>query len=206
MENKIENIISQNLIELRKNRGLKQSDLSEAIGYSDKTISRWENGTSIPDVATLVKLTEFYGVTISDIINENAALKATDGDRFVQEQHERVIKTFSNLSLAVLTVWLLAIFIYLGSIVMKVSPLWESFVLAIPISAYLSYRNVNKMYNIKWLNLLLLTVIVFSLLTFVFLIIFLRRNENFWYIYLLSIPLEGMCVINTLFKKKSKKK
>ena len=78
MEQKIEAIISQNLVELRKSRNLKQSELSEAVGYSDKTISRWENGTSTPDIATLVNLAKFYGISVEDIITEGAINKATE--------------------------------------------------------------------------------------------------------------------------------
>ena len=68
MENNVEQIIAQNLIDLRKQRNLKQSDLSDAIGYSDKTISRWENGTSVPDVSTLIKLAKFYNTSVDYLL------------------------------------------------------------------------------------------------------------------------------------------
>ena len=71
MENTTEKIIAQNLIDLRKHKNLKQAELSEAIGYSDKTISRWENGTSTPDISTLIKLAKFYNVTLEDLVSEN---------------------------------------------------------------------------------------------------------------------------------------
>ncbi len=196
MDNKIESIISQNLIELRKNKNLKQSELSEAIGYSDKTISRWENGTSIPDIATLVKLAEFYNVTINDIIIERAVDKiSTDKP----EKQTKKIKDLSNLFLAILTIWLLAVMVYVGMVIFGKTPLWQIFVFAIPISSYLSYRHTSRYFNIKWLDFSLLTIVNFGLITAIYLLIL---DYNFWQLFFLSVPLEGMCLVNTFFRKK----
>ena len=46
----LQEILINNLIALRKQRGLTQIELGERVSYSDKTISKWENGTSLPDV------------------------------------------------------------------------------------------------------------------------------------------------------------
>ena len=52
MENKIEENIAKNLIELRKEHNLTQAEMAQKIGYSDKTISRWENQSSMPDIVS----------------------------------------------------------------------------------------------------------------------------------------------------------
>ena len=44
MYSDIEKNLAKNIAELRKAKNLKQSDLGDQIGYSDKTISKWENG------------------------------------------------------------------------------------------------------------------------------------------------------------------
>ncbi len=200
MEQNIEMMISQNLIELRKNRGLKQSDLSEKIGYSDKTISRWENGTSVPDITTLVKLAEFYDVSLTDLIHENAVGKITKSEH---HQQELIIQGFSTMGLTILTVWLIAMLIYFGRIIMFGDKYWEVFICAIPLSLLIAYRTVDKIYTIKWLNILLLSLALVTFLTAIYLILL---AYNFWQIFLLSIPLEGIFIINTLFKKKERKK
>ncbi len=200
MENKIERIISQNLIELRKSKNLKQSELSEAIGYSDKTISRWENGTSVPDIATLVKLADFFGVNLNDLITENAVTKTIEEK---PETQTKKIKDLSNLCFAILTVWLLAVMVYIGMILFNKEPLWQMFVFAIPISSFLGYRHTSRYFNIKWLDFTLLSIVNLGLITAIYLLII---DYNFWQLYFLSIPLEGMCLINTFFKKKLPKK
>lgn len=66
------------MIELRKSRGLTQSDLAEMLRYSDKSISKWENGDSLPDISVLAELAALYGITLDDLVHENAADKIAD--------------------------------------------------------------------------------------------------------------------------------
>ncbi|MCF7931885.1 MAG: helix-turn-helix domain-containing protein [Acholeplasmataceae bacterium] len=60
--------IKDQLVTLRKAHNLTQSQLAEHINYSDKVISKWERGESYPDVFALKKLSEFFGVSIDDIV------------------------------------------------------------------------------------------------------------------------------------------
>ena len=61
--------IGKFLSELRRERGLTQEQLAEKIGTSNKTISRWENGNYMPPVEMLMVLSEFYGVSINEILS-----------------------------------------------------------------------------------------------------------------------------------------
>ena len=54
---------------LRKEKELTQEQLAERLRVSGRTVSRWETGSNIPDIAMLVELAEFYGVSIPEIIN-----------------------------------------------------------------------------------------------------------------------------------------
>ena len=49
-------IISKNIIKYRKKMGLTQLELAEKLNYSDKTLSKWERGESMPDIVTLKHL------------------------------------------------------------------------------------------------------------------------------------------------------
>ena len=70
-------IIAQNLALYRKLHGLTQSELAEAIGYSDKSVSKWERGEGLPDVLLLLALSDIYGVTVSELIGQTKKSKAT---------------------------------------------------------------------------------------------------------------------------------
>ena len=48
--------IGANIAAYRKRTGLTQAGLAEKLNYSDKAVSKWERGESVPDVVTLVQL------------------------------------------------------------------------------------------------------------------------------------------------------
>ena len=73
METQLKAIVAQNLIELRKSKNMTQSELGEKLNYSDKTISKWENGDSSPDLSALCKIAKVYGITLDDLTQENAS-------------------------------------------------------------------------------------------------------------------------------------
>ena len=53
----------------RKEKGLTQEQLAEHFYVSSRTVSRWETGSNLPDIVTLVNLAEFYDVDIREIID-----------------------------------------------------------------------------------------------------------------------------------------
>ena len=54
---------------LRKEKGLTQKELAEIIGLSDKTISKWENGNSLPDTSMLLPLCKVFGITVNELLS-----------------------------------------------------------------------------------------------------------------------------------------
>ena len=64
-------IVAQNLVELRKKSGLTQQQLAENFSYSDKTVSKWELGYAIPSVEVLKSLADYYGVNVDYFLVEH---------------------------------------------------------------------------------------------------------------------------------------
>ncbi|MBQ5406672.1 MAG: helix-turn-helix transcriptional regulator [Oscillospiraceae bacterium] len=56
------------LAQLRKEQNLTQAELGEALGVSNKTVSRWETGSYLPPVEMLQALSERYGVSINELL------------------------------------------------------------------------------------------------------------------------------------------
>ena len=54
---------------LRKEKNITQEVLAETLNVSSRTVSRWETGSNMPDISLLVELSEFYQVSIPEIIN-----------------------------------------------------------------------------------------------------------------------------------------
>lgn len=64
---------------LKQNRtaaGLKQEDLAQKIGVSRQTVSSWENNRSYPDIASLLKLSDLYGLSLDEMLKEDRNLRA----------------------------------------------------------------------------------------------------------------------------------
>ena len=64
-----QNKIGGFLRELRKENNLTQEQLAEKFGVSSQRVSRWENGTTLPDLDILVELADYYNVEIQEIID-----------------------------------------------------------------------------------------------------------------------------------------
>ncbi len=52
----------------RENLGISQLELSKRTGISHQNINRWESGTTLPNIAFCVKLADFYGVSLDELI------------------------------------------------------------------------------------------------------------------------------------------
>lgn len=73
--------------QLRKERGLTQKDLAEKLYISNKAISKWETGVSIPDVGLLVPLADVLHVTVTELLTGQRQSQTLDA-----EQVEDVVK------------------------------------------------------------------------------------------------------------------
>ena len=62
------NIVSKYLQILRKNHHYTQDDLAERLSVSRQAVSKWETGTTVPNLDVLLKLSKLYGLTINEII------------------------------------------------------------------------------------------------------------------------------------------
>ena len=71
MENYAE-IFAENLRKLRKNNKWTQGQLAERLGYTEKAVSKWEAGSSIPPAETLIAIADIMNVTIDDLFEKSA--------------------------------------------------------------------------------------------------------------------------------------
>lgn len=73
----------------RKEKGYTQKDLAEKLYVSDKAVSKWETGASIPDTALLVPLAELLGVTVTELL----LCRNNDGKNLTPDEAEKAVKT-----------------------------------------------------------------------------------------------------------------
>ena len=190
-------IVAKNLIELRKRKNFTQGELAEMLNYSDKTISKWENGDSLPDISVLASLAEIYGITLDDLIHENAAEKVAD-----KAEEKKALERYNQwiiLSLSVVVVFLIAtlIFVYLK---LKANiDYWQAFVWAVPVSCLaLLWKNRKSEKGIKMSKVYRAVVLCWSLLAAVYLQLLEYRV---WLIFILGIPVELIIWLSSKLNK-----
>ena len=69
-DEKIKAQIGSNIATCRKSAGLTQAGLAEKLNYSDKAVSKWERGESVPDVLTLMQLSTLFGVSLDRLVRD----------------------------------------------------------------------------------------------------------------------------------------
>ncbi len=80
------------IADLRKEKNLTQKQLADILNVSDKAISRWETGKGFPDITSLVSLSEFFKITVNEIL----AGKRAEKESFAEIADKNVIDAFEN--------------------------------------------------------------------------------------------------------------
>ena len=91
--------IAEKLVDLRTAKGITQEDVAQSLSISNKTVSKWENGISTPDLTMLVELSKYYGVTTDTLLglSEDKKQSTTEEIRSLFEgldRRESVLKAF----------------------------------------------------------------------------------------------------------------
>ncbi len=68
------------LKELRMEKGLTQEQLAEQFHVSNRTISRWETGNSMPDLDILIEMSNFYGIDFRELLDGERRSEKMDND------------------------------------------------------------------------------------------------------------------------------
>lgn len=198
--NNIEQNIANNIKALRLQFGLKQAELGEKIAYSDKTVSKWEKGSSVPDINALSAIANVFGFTVDDIIHPNATDKSVTLTK--QEVKENRANEIAMVCLSVLSVWMVATFVYFAVWLIKGVSIWQLFVWTICPSALILYRFNRTNFNLKWANTVTLSVFLWSLIIALYLQLL---KFQMWPLFFLGVPIQAMIVISTLFRKRKKR-
>ncbi len=72
---------NEKLQQLRKNRGLTQEELAEALFVSRTAVSKWESGRGYPNIDSLKELSRFFSVKIDDLICPEEIITAAENDK-----------------------------------------------------------------------------------------------------------------------------
>ena len=91
----MKNQLGSKIKQLRKSRGITQSELAENLGISSSAVGMYEQGRRDPDDNTLLKLCSYFGIT-SDYLLGNTETKITSGSREVSDVFDEFTRVLSS--------------------------------------------------------------------------------------------------------------
>lgn len=190
-----------NLTKYRKAMGITQAELAERINYSDKAVSKWERGESLPDLVVVKTIADFFGVTIDALVAEPTPEKPK-------------VSIFTNKKRSLLyliamgAIWLIAILIYVFlDMIPSVSrewPTWLALIYALPVSSIVIFIFASVWKN-KVLNTIFASLFVWTTLLSVFLSCITMLPppppSSLWEIFLIGIPLQALIIFLFFYKR-----
>ena len=183
--------ISHNLCVLRKNKKLTQQDLAKIINYSDKAISRWELGESLPDISVLLSLCEFYNVDFDWLIHKHETTPEIKSAK-TNNYKIMVIILFAVCCYTLSTV----LFVY--ELIAKHTSNWVLFVACLPVIFFVATL-LSKRWWKKSTTYTLISLTLWTFLTTFFL--WYNQYGLMWPLFLVGIPLQAIFILLSLIKK-----
>ena len=195
-------IVAANITALRQTKGLTQLELAKQLNYSDKSVSKWERGASLPALNVLVEIADLFGVPLDYLVRQH------DENEHIPTEQKKPLRYRPSVITAasMILVWLIALFVYIVLYFANgPQPFqWMTFVYAIPVSliVWLVMNSIwfNRLRNYFIISLLMWSVLVCSHLTV------LMIGINVSLIYLLGAPAQIIILLWPFIKKRDKKK
>ena len=185
--------IGANIAVQRKKAGLTQAGLAEKLNYSDKAVSKWERGESMPDVLTLMQLAEVFETTVNDLLADPNELPGNPGklEKAMTQVSEKALKRKANknviLGLSTTLVWFVALLIFVVISSFDLPYSWIAFFYAIPINAIVLLSLRSAWRDFRW-NRALISIIVWGFLLSIYLTFRVFLRFDMWKMFLLGIP------------------
>ena len=188
MEDVRKNIVN-NLVLLRKANKMTQQELAKALNYSDKAISRWEVGDSLPDISVLLRVCEIYGVEFDWLIRRHEeAPKAGKKKNEGLGPRIAIVLLLATFCFAVATI----VFVY--NRVIHEDTVWLAYIWAVPAS--LSF---SVFFSRRWwsgiVTLILVSLDMWSILSGFYLHFLAASGENVWPLFLLGVPVQVIFIL-----------
>ena len=202
-DNELAQIVGKNITRLRKAANMTQLELAEKLNYSDKSVSKWEQGNGIPDVRILMQIADLFGVTLDDLVHEQR--------KKLMPKTMRLLRRTVIMACSALLVWLLAVvaFVLLRTISPELEYTWLAFVYAVPVSSVVLLV-FACVWHYKWMRIIVISVIIWTTLLCVYLTLLnclgieFVFGYNIWLIFLIGVPLQLLTLFYFLWWKKGK--
>ena len=184
---------------LRKQQKLTQIELAEKIHYSDKAVSKWERGESMPDVAVFKTIAELFGVTIDFLVtaheDEEIAKEQTSYAQAVKKKNRLIINFITVFSILVVEAMVFCALRFSAT----VNDFWENFlfcfVCPLPLVGLLEVI-FSSLWAKKRARLIAVSAFVWSLFIEAIIIIYVIYGRFFWQLLLIGLLAQVIVILS----------
>ena len=191
----LKKVVAGNIIKLRTSMNLTQAQLGEKLNYSDKSISKWERGESVPDVFVLKTIADMAGVTVDYIITPHDP----DEEEQIEAKGPRDSRRFITLTVLA-GIWALAVLVFVVLWLCGIFN-WLIFVYAIPVSL-ITLLVLNSVWGDRSWNLYIISGLVWGVICSIYLT---AIKFNWWQLFLLGIPAQIIIIFAFSIRRRPKK-
>ena len=179
-------IIAGTIGQLRREAGMTQLELAEYLNYTDKAISKWERGESVPDIVTLKALADRFSVSVDYLLRADHPIESEVKREFTKRQrrNHRIITVMSCV-----LVWLIAVFIHatVNAALPEAGKLWLTYLYAVP-TTLVVLLVLNSVWGNRRNNFLIISALIWSFLACVYVSVHLFLSFNMWLLFMIGIP------------------
>ncbi|MBQ7885019.1 MAG: helix-turn-helix transcriptional regulator [Clostridia bacterium] len=186
--------IGKNICEYRKLANLSQIEFAEKLNYSDKAISKWERGESLPDIIVLKQIADLFGITVNDLLGQSTQKKKRSLS-FKKLLKNKILVMLLSVGL----VWLVAtvLFVFLIMFNALTDYAWLAFIYAMPISFILCMIFTGR-WKLKIPLMVFESLFVWTLALSICLTI---NYSNIWLLLIIGFPLQALIVFWFFYQK-----
>jgi transcriptional regulator with XRE-family HTH domain len=186
-------VVASNLIKLRQQAGMTQAELGEKLNYSDKTVSKWERGESIPDAYVLTQLAELYGLTVDALLHTDDGWHAPEnGPHTAQDGDAPTFRSNVVTMVAIAGIWTAAIILFVVLWLALDKLVWIVYPSAMPVTL-ITLLVLNSIWNQGRHNMLIVMALVASIIVLIYLVLL---SLHPWQIFLILLPAELIVVLS----------
>ncbi len=186
---------SQKVLLLRKQKGMTQTDLANALNYSDKAISKWERQESIPDIYTLYKIADLFNVKLNELFFDEIQEPENKEDQEKIEQNSKILHPYKVLvpfitALAVFFLFSLVFFVLLNTASVS-QYAYFSFLFALPICSLILTIFAAMWWKLQY-SCIFTSLVIWSTGLSLFLTL---RIEGMNFVFIPCLILQVVCVL-----------
>ena len=193
-------IIAKNIAELRKEAQMTQFELAERLNYSDKAVSKWERGESVPDISVLKEIADMFSVTVDFLLEEEHSKKRSFANnlRIKMKNHSFI------MGMSIVLVWLVALLVFVVLDMFReytASREWLVFMYAVPVTMIV-WLVFNSVWFDKRRNFFIVSLLMWTALASIFVSLITLAGINVRFLLLLGIPGQIIIILWSRIKRK----